>query len=904
MMQMMYGRPQLRRRTRAYMIRGLMWGLMTLALALICSASAFDGLGASRPEAVRPVSGSPRSILLLDKGWMFHPMPGFDLWPPEAEVTADQIKMLQCPPSGKGWTPVQLPDDYVVRGDISPEPNASLLAGGGRCDLGGRECGVSIPPNASRLGGKPGVLNRPGRSAYGGHGYLPLYPAWYRRSVFIPARAKGKSIWLNFGGVYRDAVVFVNGQFMEQHPSGYTGFRLNITSAVLFGGKNSVTVFVDPRWLEGWFYEGGGIYRHVRLTITDKLQVAPWGTFVIAHVPGPISNNSPNGDRAAADLTLQTTVRNDHRTDRSFTLDSQVMDAAGKVVASISSGENLAAGQHATFSQHVALRDALLWSLQHRNLYRLATTLRAGGSAVDGKLTTFGIRTIRFDPEGGFFLNGKHVEIQGMCNHQDFPGVGIGAPDNLWSWKIAQLKAMGTNAYRCAHNPTGEAFYDAADRMGMLVMDENRHLGDTYFPKADKDTPYSNLSDLKAMILQHRNHPSIIFWSLCNEEGQQTTDYGAKIFEAMKADVSKNDPTRPVTSAMNGGYTKDGFLSVEDLLGMNYHNTEFTKIHGEFPHFMIFGSEDINSKSSRGTVTTSQATGLCAEYGCWLTPQGTPNGGEPWLSWAPVMENPFVAGEFVWTGFDYRGEPNPFSWPAVTSQVGAMDLCGFPKSVYYYWKAWWGRNPSVYIFPSWNFPKTMIGKNVLVRSYSNCDRVELFLNGKSLGTQDMPRDQYLDWQAPYAPGILTARGYDRGRVTAEYTLHTAGPAVALRLTDESPHLTANGEDIAPIKVEVLDADGRIVPDAENLIQFSVSGLGTLAGVANGNPASHEANLASQRQAFRGLCMVLVRSTDHTGTITVTARAHGLRSAHIIIHTIGVGPGWPSQESSRRASILK
>jgi beta-galactosidase len=875
------------------MIRRLPFALAAVALGLLCASLSSAPPGAKRLQSAWLAPRSSRFVVLLDKGWMFHPMPGFDLWAPEAVVSADQIKMLHCPAPGNGWRPVQLPDDYVVKGDFSREPNPALLVDGAQCLPGGRECRTHTSGSALASAHRLAKMKHPprhGRSAYGGHGYLPLYPAWYRRTFFIPASAKDKSVWLNFGGVYRDAVVFVNGRFMEQHPSGYTAFRLNITSAVHYGEQNSVSVFVDPRWLEGWFYEGGGIYRHVRLMITDKLQVAPWGTFVISKVPGPIHYGSPAGDQAAANLTLQTTVRNDHRTAQSFTLVSQVIDPSGKIVASLSSGERLSAGQQLTFRQHVALRDALLWSLHHCNLYRLATAVRAGGSVIDNKLTTFGIRTLRFDPDRGFFLDGKHVEIRGTCNHQDFPGMGIAAPDNLWFWRVAKLKAMGANAYRCSHNPVSEAFYRACDRMGMLVMDENRHLGDTYFPKSAMGTPYSNLSDLKAMVLEHRNHPSIIMWSMCNEEGLERTPYGARMFAAMKEAVKKIDPTRPTTSAMNGGYTKDGFISVEGVLGMNYHNSKFAQIHGEYPHLMIFGSEDVNSYSSRGTFKSCRATALCSEYGFGYGPgksatKGFFLGHEPWLSWGPVMGNPFVAGEFVWTGFDYRGEPNPFSWPAVTSQTGSMDLCGFPKPAYFYWKAWWRRKPSVYIFPNWNFPKTMVGKSVPVRSYSNCDRVELLLNGKSLGTKDMPRYRYLEWNVPYTPGVLNARGYDQGRLVAQYTVRTAGPPVALELTAEVHHLPANGEDIAPIRVAVVDARGRVAPDADNLIRFSVSGPGTLAGVANGNPASHEANAANQRKAFRGLCMVMVRASDHPGALTVNAQAAGLKPARIVIHTV-------------------
>jgi beta-galactosidase len=467
-----------------------------------------------------------------------------------------------------------------------------------------------------------------------------------------------------------------------------------------------------------------------------------------------------------------------------------------------------------------------------------------------------------------------------VCNHQDFPGVGVAAPDNLWSWKIQKLKDMGANAWRCAHNPAAEAFYQAADSMGLLVMDENRHLGDTYRQKADDTTPFDDLSDLKAMVLQHRNHPSIIMWSMANEEGQQRTAYGARIFAAMKAAVKAIDPTRPTTSAMNGGFTKEGFISVEDLLGVNYHSGEFDKMHAEFPALMIFGSEDVNAKTSRGTRESSRETGFCSAYG------DADVGGQPWQSWIPVIEHPFVAGQFVWTGFDYRGEPNPFSWPAVTSQVGAMDLCGFRKPVYYYWKAAWDQKPLVYLFPDWNAPETMAGKPVRVRIFSNCDRVELSLNGKSLGTRPMPQHSHLDWEVPYAPGQLTAIGYNEGREAARDTVQTAGAPAALRLSPRVRRLRANGEDVAPIEVQVVDAQGRVVGNADTLIHFSASGNGTIAGVANGNPASHEPNVATERHAFRGLCMVLVRATDRLGIITVRAQASGLTPAEIAVTTTG------------------
>ena len=837
-------------------------------------------LHAQKPLSLQARSASPRTAVLLDDNWMFMPMPDFQLWPPEPKLTDGQIRQLLIPTTGPAWQRINLPDDYVVKGKVSEAPNPALLVGGGVCEMGGRECD---PPSADTTGLAGKKNPRSKRSAYGGHGYLPVYPAWYRREFVVPASAKGKSVWIEFGGVYRDAIVFVNGQFVAQHPSGYTTFRLDITSKIHCGTKNNVAVFVDPRWWEGWWYEGGGIYRHVRLIMADKLHVAPWGTYVIGSVRGPIQHDERTGEHSAADLKIQTTIRNDREESQQFSLTSEILDPSGNVAATTESKETLLAGKSDTFEQHVTLRDAHLWSLSHRNLYRLVTTVRSQHAVIDHKGTTFGIRTLQFDPDKGFFLNGTHVEIKGVANHQDFPGIGIAAPDNLWAWRLAKLKDVGANAYRTAHNPLGEEFYQAADRMGVLVMDETRHLGETYGPKSPSGTPYSDLSEVEATVLQHRNHPSIIFWSLANEEGLQQSAEGARIFAAMKAAVKAIDPARPVSSAMNGGYTAEGFLSVEDLFGMNYHSKDFAKEHRSFPHMMIFGSEDVNAKTSRGTVESNPSTGLCSGYGCGVTVGGSQDGGGPWLSWEPVMENPFVAGEFVWTGFDYRGEPNPFSWPAVTSQTGIMDISGFPKPVYHYWKAWWSEKPSVYIFPDWNLPNEMIGKNVLVRAYSNCEQVELLVNGKSLGKQAMPRYRYIDWQAAYAPGEITARGYNHGRIVVQYTVHTAGAPAALRLTEQVPHAVANGEDVVPIEVRVVDNAGRTVPGADNLIHFTVAGAGTLAGVANGDPASHEDNIAPERHAFRGLAMVLVRASNHPGDVMVTAQSDGLAQVHRVIH---------------------
>ncbi len=807
-------------------------------------------------QAVEPQSDTTRTVRLLDRHWRINKMPRFNRWKPTAVLTPGQVAQLRCPwPTGT-WTPVQLPNDYIVGGNF--------FQGAGKYNYGN---GHAI------------------------HGYLPVYPAWYRRTFNVPASARGKTIWLNFGGVYRDAVVFINGQLVGQHPSGYTGFRYNIGKFLHYGQPNTLAVFVDPRFFEGWWYEGGGIYRHVRLIITNKLHVAPWGTFVISKVPGEIQYGSPTGDHAYAELTIQTTVDNAHRTGRQFTLVSQVISPHGHIVATISNPEGLAAGGQKTFIQHTAIRQAALWSLHHCNLYHLVTILRERRTIVDGKRTTFGIRTLRFSPDHGFFLNGRHVELQGTCNHQDFPAVGIGAPNNLWYWRIRKLKAMGSNAYRTAHNPLTSAFYRACDHLGMLVMDENRHLGDVYTAKTPMGAPYSNFSDLDWMVLSQRNDPCIIMWSLCNEEPLQGNPYGAKIFKAMMQAVHKLDPTRPCTCAMSGGFNKVGFFSVENILGINYSNQDYAAIHRRIPDKMIYGSEDTNTFSDRGVLRTSRRRGLVNEYGSG--PRFWQKNGKfwylgnraPWHTLIPVMTHPFVAGEFVWTGFNYRGEPNPFGWPSVSSCTGMMDLCGFPKSVYYYWKAWWVKQPLVYIFPDWTFPRSRIGQPILVRCYSNCRRVGLFLNGQNLGVKRMPKYKYLDWTVPYAPGKLTARGYDGGhKVVARWSYRTAGPAAALQLRDEVPTLAANGESLAPIAVQVVDAQGIPVPNAHNMIRFGVSGPGTIAGVDNGSSASHESNIGHQVRAFHGLCMVMVRARRHSGIITLTAKANGLPPATLTIQS--------------------
>ncbi len=742
-----------------------------------------------------------------------------------------------------GFKPVLVPNDFVAQGKFDPHANGS-------------------------------------------HGYLPVYPVWYRRTFTVPQAAKGRIVQLRFGGVMSGAVVYVNGRCVGHHVDGYAPFRFDISRYIKYGRRNTLAVYVDPRICEGWWYEGGGIYRHVSLVTLNKLHMTRWGTYAIANVTGPIHHGSATGDTAAATVTLQTTVINHLGHEARFTIKSVVLNPRLTIVGTQTIFKTLPAGATATFEQHLALPAAHLWSLNHCNLYTLKTQIiAAGGQTLDAKSVHFGIRTIRYDANRGFFLNGKPVKLNGTCNHQDFPAVGIGTPNNLWWWRVARLKKMGSNAYRCSHNPMGTALYKACDHLGMLVMDENRALGDERLggeydrAKSYPGVPYGDFDNLKTMILRDRNHPSIIMWSLCNEELKiQGDPFGAKLFKRAMDVVRKLDNTRPITCAMSGGYP-NGFATVEDLLGINYNPGGYIQMHHQLPHARIFSSETGSSESDRGILTSNQSKGMVTQYtvhSSWSQ--------LPWDAWTPVANQAFVAGGFVWTGFDYRGEPTPYQWPDINSHFGLLDMCGFPKPDAYYYKAAWTTRPMVYIQPQWDFPDMPLGKMLTVRCFSNCPAVELFVNGKSMGRKKFIRFQYVDWQVPWKPGTLVVRGYNGGKTVARYTVKTPGPAASLKLTNQWPNLTADGLSIAPIAVRVLDAHGNIVDHSMRTVRFSISGPGSIAGTGNGDPASHILNEATYSRAFFGRCMALVRVGKRAGTIILTAASPGLPRVQIQIHT--------------------
>jgi beta-galactosidase len=651
------------------------------------------------------------------------------------------------------------------------------------------------------------------------HGYKAVgrnFPdssvGWYRKPFVVPAADLGRRISVEFDGVFRDAIVWINGFYLGRQPSGYTGFRYDLTDYLNYGGENVIAVRVDATMEEGWYYEGAGIYRHVWLTKTAPLHVAPLGTFVTTEVTGD-----------TAEITARTTVTNEGSAAATFEIEQSIVDADGRsVTAAQSIAGTLAPGDTGEFPCKLSVAHPRLWSLESPALHRLVTTIRADRAVVDRYETTFGIRTIRFDPDAGFFLNGQRVELKGTNNHQDHAGVGVAVPDALQAFRIARLKEMGSNAYRCSHNPPTPELLAACDRLGMLVLDENRLMG----PSPEQ------LSQLEQMIRRDRNHPSVILWSLGNEEWAiEGNIKGARIASSMQAFAQRLDPTRRTTVANSGGW--GGISTVIDVVGYNYiDQTNPDEQHAKFPHQPGVGTEETTTQCTRGIYFDDRPN-------AHLSPQSKgDSGGNCEKGWNYYASRPFLAGLFFWTGFDYRGESTPFGWPAVSSQFGLLDSCGFPKDSYYYLKSWWTDQPVLRVYPHWNWPGRE-GQEISVGCYSNHEAVELLLNGQSLGKKDMPRNGHLEWKVVYQPGALEARGFRGGSVVETTRVETTDKPAALRLAPDRAELKADGADVSVISVRAADAKGRTVPTADNTITFELQGPGRILGVGNGDPVSHE-----------------------------------------------------------------
>ncbi|HEY8994552.1 MAG TPA: beta-galactosidase GalA [Lacunisphaera sp.] len=782
---------------------------------------------------------SPRVTQSLDENWLFH----LGEAPGATDPRYDD----------RMWRRVDVPHDYVVEGRFEP----------------------TNPFPAAAFGRAP--------DWYSQHGSLPVQPAVYRKGLDIPSSAQGKRLWLELDGVFSNSRYWLNGHEVGTQYSGYTRSRFDITAAAIPGGENILTVQVDPRY-DGWWYEGGGIYRHVRLVTVDPVHIAPDGVFVAPNVDDP-----GNGANADAVVAVNTDLTNTSSAPVSAIVSSEVLDATGHVIASASSIRELGVSTGLTVTERIPLARAQLWSVENPYLYRLRSTVSVAGKVIDQVTTNFGVRHVRFDAERGFFLNGKSVKLHGVNIHQDHAGVGVAVPDRLHTWRLERLKELGCNAIRLSHNPVAPFLLDECDRMGILVVAENRHLGDTYVDQSTKDVVAIAHRDLSALVLRDRNHPSIILWSMCNEQWIQGSTEAAAMIRAMKQRVRELDPTRPITAAMNGGFdSAAGMASELDVIGINYNPSVYDSMHKLFPGKPMIATETASELGTRGIYATERwdsftgdrARGYLSAYGLNALAFDQP----AVKSWAPVATRDFIGGGFVWAGFDYKGEPRPFEWPCINSNLGLMDICGFPKDMYYFYKAAWNDTPVLHVFPHWNWAGRE-GQEIPVWVYSNCDDVELFLNGVSLGKQSMQPLDHLEWKVRYAPGQLVAKATRKG-VAVETKIETTGAPAAIRLIPDRTALAADNVDLAVVKVEVVDAQGRVVPTAGDKIAFTLSGPAKLIGVGNGDPSCHEPDKADSRSAFNGLAQAIIQTKHEAGTVKLSARAEGLASAEetIVIHS--------------------
>ncbi|MFZ1290486.1 MAG: beta-galactosidase GalA, partial [Melioribacteraceae bacterium] len=693
-----------------------------------------------------------------------------------------------------------------------------------------------------------------------GNGYLRTGIGFYRKEFEIPESDKDKKISIEFDGIFRNSTVWVNGHLMGNHLSGYTPSNYNLTDVLRYSneGKNVILVKVDATEYEGWWYEGSGIYRHVWLIKTNKLHVTLFGTFI----------TTPKVSDEKAMVNIETSLKNEYDTAKNVTIISKIVDNNDNVLETKTSTLSVEPFYESKITQERTINKPLLWSPESPNLYKTITEVSENSKIVDNYETTFGVRTIEFN-RNGFFLNGKLYPVKGTANHQDFAGLGVALPDKINEYKIKLLKEMGCNGYRCAHHPPTPELLDICDRLGMLVLNENRHLSSSE----------EGLKDLTTILNRDRNHPSIFIWSMENEEAIQGTIIGTRIIKTLVETTHRIDPTRPVTAAMNHGRNEGGYSDVLDVVGYNYGDKSmaYVKDHENYPQRILFSTESTSFISTRGEYENNFEKGYVSNLGIWQ-----PNWGPlPGEDWADIVHYPFLGGTFIWTGFDYRGEPTPYRWPCVSSHFGIMDICGFPKDGYYAYEAAWTNDPVIHIFPHWNWPGKE-GKDITVHCYTNCEEVELFLNGKSIDKEKAEPFKKLVWDLFYQPGKLEAVGYNNGKIVTKDIVETTTAPSHVALTSDCNSLKADGCDVAVIKVAIKDSKERVVPTADNLVKFSIEGPGKIIGTGNGNPSSHEPDKANQRMAFNGYCLVLLQTIKTTGEIKLKAISEFLKDVEIII----------------------
>lgn len=723
-------------------------------------------------------------------------------------------------------------------------------------------------------------------------GALPGGIGWYRKTFILPANATGKNVRIEFDGIYRNSKVWINGHLLGTRPYGYSSFAYELQSFLApYPQKNHIAVRVDnsaqpnSRW-----YSGSGIYRNTRLVITQAVAVAHWGQFISTPVVG----------EGHAIVNVQTSFLRTNSQQGNCWISQQLFDERGKLVAGLSR-MSLGAGGWQNEIQQITTQlqvvQPKLWSVDHPHRYRLVTTVYSNGARTDRYVQWFGIRKFRFDAEHGFFLNNRPLKIHGVCNHHDLGGLGAAVNVDALTRQLKLLKEMGCNAIRTAHNPPAPELLDLCDKMGFLVMDE---AFDMWAKKKNKydyaaDFKQWHVRDLQDMVLRDRNHPSVFMWSIGNEIREQFDSSGISITRELAGIVRSLDTTRPVTSALTELNPSNNFIfqsNALDVVGMNYNQDQYANIRSKYPAGTIFlGSENVSALATRGTYDWPSDSikrwplkgqkfveDGHADYSVSAYDQVSAYWGSTHEeTWKVIKKFDFLAGEFVWTGFDYLGEPTPYPWPARSSYFGIIDLAGFPKDIYYMYQSEWTDKPVLHVFPHWNWKR---GDTVDVWAYYNrADEVELWLNGKSLGTKRKQGDElHVMWRVPYEPGVLKATSRKNGVTVLERKIETTGAPAAIRLEADRKRLRAGSRDLLFVKVSVVDAAGRMVQDANIPLRFRVEGPGTIAYSDNGYPADSVSLTKAKRSTWKGLALVVVKAGWKQGNSTLIVESPGLPTA--------------------------
>lgn len=706
-------------------------------------------------------------------------------------------------------------------------------------------------------------------------GYIPDGIAYYRKVFKVPKSTLGKRVVLEFDGVTRNASFWYNGCFLGDHYSGYTGFQFDVTELTKYGdeeGDNVILVRCDTtNGSEGWWYEGGGIYRHTWLTTYEDTHVDRWGVFVKPIVKGK-----------DAILEIETTICNETFVEKSYRVCTTIINPMGEEIGQVGTTGTISACGKDTKKCTMEVQEAYLWECKNPYLYTAVTEVFEGDRIVDNYETTFGIRSVAYTTEG-LLLNGEPTPLYGTCFHQDFVGVGAAIPDAIQNYKIKKIRDIGFNAFRSSHNPATLELLDACDRMGVLVINENRII----------ETTKHRMEDLEELIKSSRNHPSVFAWSMSNEEIFAGSYQALRILDKMIPFARHLDDSRLFLSAeafLSGEMAGKYGMEIYDVFGMNYaesalNNNQIKNLTESYPDMKFLSTESASWYTTRGIYEDNKERGHCSSYGTryvMMGGEGGPNAGgtaRPWQTWNFYKENPKTGGFFIWTGFDYRGEPTPLKEYQVCSNFGIMDTCGFPKDDCFYYEARIKETPLIHIMPHWTWEKE--GEIKKIRLYTNCEEAELFLNGESLGRKTL-EDDWIPFEVAYHPGELLAVGYRNGEKVVEDVQRTAGKATAIKLEADRSVLDGDGADVSCVKVSIIDENGIVVPNAENQVVFEVTGAGHLLGLGNGDPGCRENDKASSRHAFSGLLLALIQSNEESGDIVVRAESEGLQKGEIVL----------------------